>query len=133
PVAPVDPIGKAVLYRLATTANISGPLPAVDTEGFASDPYCISYSSGSGKAEVVLAKDITPGQVLPGGMDKITLHNSMWDLGVLRAMGFKVRSDGFDDTILMARLLLLEPVGLKDLALRHCGMAMREYSEVVGP
>lgn len=133
PVTPTDIIGARVSYRLAKGVCIDGFEPAVDTEGQPGDPYCISYSTGSGKAEVVLKEDITPGQVLPPGRDKITLHHAMADLRPLREMGFKVRSDGYDDTILMARLLLLEPAGLKDLALRHLGMRMRTYNDVVGP
>lgn len=119
-------------YSRSRRFIITGTHPAIDTEGYSSDPYCLSVSTKAGEAQVVLAEDLKPG-VLPPGMDNVILHNSMWDIPVLRAMGQEVRDDGFEDTILMARLLLLEPAGLKDLALRHCGMRLRHYEEVVGP
>lgn len=111
---------------------IDGVDPAVDTEGFKEDPHCISYSVRTGTGTVVMASDIRPG-TLSGGMYRIILTNSPHDLPVIRAMGLELDDDGFHDTALMARLLLLEPPDLKSLALRHCGMAMREYNEVVGP
>lgn len=125
PVAPTD-VAPNPDYRLSKIVSINGYQPAVDTEGYAHDPYCVSYSNKSGAGEVVLAADIKP-QRLP----RVVFHHSMHDLPVLEAMGLTVEE--FDDTILMARLLLLEPAGLKDLALRHCGMAMRGYDSVVGP
>lgn len=132
PVVPTD-VAPHTRYSLGDKAVVAGPEPAIDTEGFTDSPYCISYSTRDGEATVVLAKDITPGERLPLGRDNITFHHSMHDLPVLRAMGIIVDPWRFDDTILMARLLLLEPAGLKDLALRHCGMSMRTYDEVVGP
>lgn len=132
PVVPTD-VAPNPTYTLRDKVSIAGPDPAIDTEGFTDSPYCLSYSTRDGEATVVMAKDVRPGEPLNLSSSKITFHHSMHDLPVLRAMGFKVDSWGFDDTILMARLLLLEPAGLKGLALRHCGMSMRTYDEVVGP
>ena len=61
---------------------------------------------------------------------KLILHNSMFDLGVLRSMG--ITGYQFDDTMLMSYLLCVEPQGLKALAKRHCGMEMSSYQEVLG-
>jgi uracil-DNA glycosylase family 4 len=96
---------------------------AVDTEGSIRKPWCLTFSTMAGIAACSRNGD--------ADFRHIILHNAMHDLGVLRAMD--TRFESFDDTMVMAYLLCLEPQGLKALAKRHCGMEMQEYSELVGP
>lgn len=97
-----------------------GPATAVDTEGSAKKPWCLSATSQPGIATVVrtgLAK-----------FGHIILHFAMADIPVLRAMDAEY--DTFDDTGIMAYNLCIEPQGLKALAKRHCGMDMQDYQDL---
>lgn len=94
---------------------------AVDTEGSVRKPWCVSFTG-------------TPGMACCnriGGVDfrHIVLHNALHDIGVLRATNCSY--DTFDDTMIKAYLLCVEPQGLKALAKRHCGMEMSSYDELV--
>lgn len=125
-------------YQEIENPWFGGTFPlAVDTEGTVKAPWGMSWSparSPSNKplhGAVALAR--YPAMVIDTDIpNPVVLHNSLWDLGVLRRM--KVRLDGpLVDTMVMAYLLRTEPLGLKDLALRHCGMQMREFNDVVRP
>lgn len=94
---------------------------AIDTEGSVARPWCLSFSCAPGFGTVARRG--------PGQFTDIILHNALHDIGVLRALG--VEYESFDDTMIMAYLLCVEPQGLKALAKRHCGMEMSDYSELV--
>jgi uracil-DNA glycosylase len=100
------------------------PGGGVDTEGSITKPWCLTFSHEGGHAYCSRK---------PAGMviHHAVLHNSMHDLGVLRALGVEVRK--FDDTMVMAYLLGIEPQGLKALAKRHAGMDMKSYDDLVEP
>ena len=100
---------------------------AVDTEGSIKKPWCLTATSHPGCSTLVRGKGA--GERI--ALKHVILHNAMHDIGVLRAMGVKFSS--FDDTMVMAYELCLEPQGLKALAKRHCGMEMHSYDELVGP
>lgn len=100
---------------------------AIDTEGSAEEPWGLSGTDSPGFAVVAKSLD----KIHPD--TRVILHNSMHDLGVLRAMGIELADDQFEDTMVMSYLLCVEPQGLKPLARRHCGMEMRDYWELVGP
>jgi len=93
-----------------------------DTEGTVAKPWGMSVTSCAGTAAVVRT-----------GLVKLesttVLHNAMHDLPVLEALGVQIGR--WTDTMLKAALLGTEPLGLKSLARRHCGMQMQEYSDVV--
>lgn len=96
---------------------------AVDTEGSRERPWCLSFSAKAGK-----------GYVVRHGVDfgdDIILHNSLHDLSVLKALGCNVGK--FTDTMVMANLLGTEPMGLKSLARRYCGMLCEEYGDIIRP
>ncbi len=97
---------------------------AIDTEGTVRQPWCLSWSDTAGKAYVVRRETQQPTTV-----SLAVMHFAMHDLAVLRQMGVQVQR--FEDTLLKASLLGTEPLGLKDLARRHLGYRMREYSELV--
>ena len=101
---------------------------ALDTEGDTVDPICMSVSQRAGEGLVV-----RPDQAgcFAFGQDYV-LHHALHDLPVLRAMGLHLPEGRITDTMVMAYLLRMEPQGLKALALRRAGMAMRDYEEVVG-
>lgn len=123
-------------YKEAVTVPAGQIDPAVDTEGYVTDPHCLTYSAWPGKAIMVMSES-AKGQWVPDGS---IYHNAMYDIPMVRSMGMKLHrmysdehSYGFHDTMLMAKLLVLEPAGLKDLAWRHCGIKMESYESVVGP
>lgn len=95
---------------------------AIDTEGSVRRPWCLSWSGAAGRAYVVRWHGVRH------IVDKVTLWHSLHDLRVLKAMGITVAS--FDDAMLKASLLGVEPYGLKDSARRHLGLRMQSYSEL---
>lgn len=117
--------------------NLFFPL-AVDTEGSAAHPWCLTFCQQPGVASIVYADEqsklrrvVEYPQVQ---LDHpILLHNSMYDIGVLRTMGIKVPTGRFIDTMVLSYLLCLEPQGLKPLSYRLAGMEMDSYDEVVAP
>lgn len=110
---------------------------AVDTEGVVGAPWSIQVSGEAGTAAVMrcAADGFDRGvRALQAAADRgatIVLHNAMWDIPVLRAMGVELRNARVWDTMYAAYLLRLEPQGLKPLAWRWCGMHMDAYDSVV--
>lgn len=111
---------------------------AIDTEGVAKAPFCLSFSTKPGTGWVVKATDTEELARFALWLKTVKplclIHNSLWDLPVLRAMGIDILSMGLKviDTMVAAFLLQVEPLGLKALALRHCGMSMQTFEQVVG-
>lgn len=101
---------------------------AVDTEGSIKKPWCLSWCDRPGKAHVVTKEHVHPEMYKDVG--HWIFHNALHDLAVLRAMGIEVKDGSYDDTMVAAYELGIEPQGLKALALRHHGMGMMEYSEI---
>jgi DNA polymerase I-like protein with 3'-5' exonuclease and polymerase domains len=108
---------------------------ALDTETYPDgSPFCLTFSIADGSAYFIDVErqdllDILNAKV--SDPDIITiLHNSLFDLPVLSAMG--VHPAVVRDTMVMAYLKQGEPQGLKPLAYRWCGMKMRSYKEVIG-
>lgn len=116
--------------------EVVGPV-SIDTEGSVRRPWCLSFTGQPGWAGVV-RRDAPSLVEFRGELDhfisqggKVILHNSMWDLMVLRGLGVHLPPGSFIDTMVMAYLLCLEPQGLKALAYRHAGMGMSSYEELV--
>jgi len=126
--------GEPVLYYQCDTVGqkyhetkITGHVPTfagVDTEGTVSHPWCLSYSCDDGIGKVDRNRQIS-------SFSSVVLHGAIHDLPVLAAIG--VTLDHWTDTLQMAALLGTEPLGLKALARRYCGMVMKEYTDVVMP
>lgn len=106
---------------------------AVDTEGLPGKPWGLSFSAQSQVAHVIRLEDREAMVVFKDAIRKsrIIMHNALFDLGMLREMGIAVQE--FDDTMVMAFLLGLEPLGLKALAYRYRGIARKSYEEVIRP
>ncbi len=114
------------------------PLLAIDTEGTPSTPWCLTFSAWPGRAYCIQPKDVEQLEAFKAELQQfiagggiILLHNSMWDLMVLRKMGIELPPDSFIDTMAIAYLSCLEPQGLKALAYRHAAMEMSSYDELV--
>ena len=117
---------------------------AMDTEGSASRPMAVSFAlhaKGAGISSYVL-----PTVTLKLGHDPqialnrlrerlklhhptVLLHYALHDLPVLRTLGIDLLDLGLrvEDTQVKAYLLQLEPQGLKNLALRHLHLKMKEF------
>lgn len=120
-IPPKDPHPKPDYFEIDDPLSLRGKT-AVDTEGSWKKPWCITASKHFGVAALTHKQ---------AQFDHIILHNSLHDLPVLRAM--RARYVSFDDTMVMAYLLCIEPQGLKQLAKRHCGMEMHSYPELTDP
>jgi len=135
--------GKEVYEEITTTAFLqqslrglsTGDCCAVDTEGTPGKPWSLQFSVQPGTAGLIRA---TRGDLLTAfhrylvdmGV-RITFHSALHDLGMMRAVGIPWLGE-FDDTMVMAYLLQVEPQGLKPLCLRHCGMRMQSFEDVIG-
>lgn len=130
--------GRGFHYVEAHTALevdwLSGhSLIAVDTEGLPGKPWGLSAAVCTRSATVVRqsSREAIVSFAAYLSCMKVILHNSLHDLAVLRDMGIEIIH--FEDTMVMAFLLGLEPQGLKSLAYRYRGIARDSYDEVVGP
>lgn len=143
PDRPTDDLKPPIYTELTTAEEVrvslegSGALfMGLDTEGYAGTPWGLSYSIGSGVAYVIRVASQaalkTFGKWIKDHPEvRISLHNALHDLPILREMGVEIVN--FEDTMVYAYSLCLEPQGLKDLAYRHCGMKMKSYDDVTSP
>lgn len=117
--------GEGVLARAKDTATVSAFLKAV-------------VESAKKVAGKKVGKAHTQGSPI-----KLTYHSALHDRSVMRSLArmagwsehdilFGIDQIPFDDTMVMAYLLQLEPQGLKGLATRHANMAMQSYMDVLG-
>ena len=108
---------------------------AIDTEGWPDRPWSVQFSYRHGEAFCIRA--IYPavlaafGDYLRRVRPRLIYHSALHDIRMMRVLGLPINLL-FDDTMVMAYLLQLEPQGLKPLCARHCGMKMQHYDEVLG-
>jgi len=138
-----DAFPEPVYTELLTAGDVmdsldgcSAVLMGQDTEGYRNNPWGLSFSTHEGCAYVIriASKDALMAfdawlQAHPDVV--VILHNALHDLPILREMG--VRVNRFEDTMVYAYCLCMEPQGLKDLSFRHAGMKMQSYEDVTGP
>lgn len=107
---------------------------AIDTEGWPGRPWSVQFSYQPGTAYLLRAtrRDVLQsfGAYLAQFRPRLTYHSALHDLGMMRVLGLPTDLP-FDDTMVMAYLLQLEPQGLKALCSRHAGMKMQSYDEVI--
>jgi len=111
-----------------------------DTEGSVDKPWSTQVSTAAGTGYTVLACDVETNQTLLEWLRRnrdrvlISLHHSLHDLPVLKAIGIDIIAEDFAfvDTMILAYLLAIEPQGLKALCYRHAGMHQIDYAEVMG-
>lgn len=116
---------------------------AIDTEVESLEtmtPWCLSVSFGPGQGVVVTADNHPALEAARAGLEDsrspfVVLHNALFDLPVLTAMGIRIPERRFVDTMSMAYHRGTPPwgLGLKTLAWRLCGMRMVEFEELVRP
>ena len=111
---------------------------AIDTEGWEANPWCLTFSQQPGMGSIIKTGDKeglrrVKEWIVNCPDYQVLLHNSMHDIGVLRAMDVRIPTGRFTDTMVLAYLLCLEPQGLKALAYRLAGMTMDSYDEVISP
>lgn len=109
-------------YLETAGMHSTGGSMALDTEGSAELPWCVSASCWAGAGRVVRNRNIHIGGTA-------ILHNSLHDLPVLASMG--IHPSRWEDTMVKAAHVGVEPLSLKSLCRRHCGMSMAEYADVV--
>lgn len=109
---------------------------SLDTEGWPWLPWSLQFSTEPGKAYLIRK---TRGDLLHAfhraahrGSVRFVYHSALHDIAMTRALGIPLGDLPFDDTMVMAYLLQLEPQGLKAGCLRRCNMQMSEYSDIVG-
>lgn len=115
-----------------------GPF-GMDTEGVPGDEWSVqtSFNPGIGyvlrKAQPDFAIGIAALQRHSDIDDNLVcLHNGMYDIEMVRNMGWDLFEARLFDSMYAAYIMRTEPQGLKPLAYRWCGMAMQSYLEVVG-
>lgn len=115
----------------------------VDSEGHPDRVWSVQFALKPGVAYLIRMKQTEVMraffQWLIRTKPRITYHGSLHDFGIMRAvmvaLGIPIDAlydIAFDDTQIMAYLLQLEPIGLKPNCVRHCGMQMQSYDEVLG-
>ena len=108
---------------------------AIDTEGWPDRPWSVQFSYRHGEAFCIRA--IYPavlaafGDYLHRVRPRLIYHSALHDIRMMRVLGLPTDLP-FNDTMVMAYLLQLEPQGLKALCARHCGMKMQSYDDVLG-
>lgn len=122
---------------MATQDWTEGRSVGLDTEGWPGAPWSLQFSSipGTGYlirqanrelltafADLAIHRRIVP-----------AYHSALHDLQMNRALGIpELAALPFDDTMIQAYLLQIEPQGLKPSCLRHCNMKMSSYQDIMG-
>lgn len=98
---------------------------AVDTELSRGELWSVQISAILGTGWFIPIKDQKKYNLLPYGESLCVVHNYLFDVHYL-----DIREDNFVDSMVMA-YLVGAPQGLKELAWRLCGVAMKTYRETV--
>lgn len=141
-----DPCPSPAYIEITNPADIrlDPRLPvALDTEGYPSRPWSLQYSQHPGTAYIIrvsrpqcirhfgrVLRDYGQASIRTGS--RIIYHNALHDLSTMRAFGIETADLSFDDTMVQAYLLQVEPKGLKPLCIRHCNMKMSSYDDIMG-
>lgn len=113
----------------------------IDTEGHPRRVWSLQFTTAPGNGYLISAKNkqqidifkrFLAGDYNNGQRPKVVFHGSLHDLSIFPALGIEVNDLDFDDTQVMAYLLQLEPRGLKPNCVRHCGMKMQSFDDIMG-
>lgn len=125
----------------ALRALRAGTALAIDTEGFPHAGWSLQFSYQPGTGFLIRASRSDLIGRFVGRVRRVrprlVFHAALADFNIGRGVGvdfvtLAAECGGFDDTAVMAYLLQLEPRGLKEGALRHCGMRMSSYTDLMG-
>lgn len=140
-----DPIKNPHYEEITTSADLIRSLEGVsselvlsiDTEGYPHRPWSLQYSAVEGEGYLLrsshtrLLEEFE--RLVCQRKCRLCYHSSLHELAMFRAMGIsRLNSLPFDDTMVMAYLLQLEPQGLKPSCLRQCNMEMDDYVSLLG-
>jgi len=133
-----DPHEGTETYReclVPGDVDIDPTLPlCIDTEGWPGRVWSIQYSQRPGVGSLIRAgsRDVLArfGHLLRTLRPRLVFHSALHDLAIMRELGLPLDLD-FDDTMIMSYLLQVEPRGLKPLCVRHCGMQMQSFDEIM--
>ena len=114
-------------YGGTPIGKLGGMDIGIDTEGSVEAPWGFSMSGVPGTG-LVAKYNGTPLELDP--TVRWILHHYMHDKKVLEAMGAQIPEDSFDDTMVMAYLLGIEPQALKTLAWRHLGRVRPDFLDI---
>lgn len=120
-----------ITHSWKPTTNVS-----IDTEGWPGNPWSLQFATDPGVAYLI--RRTSPSVLsafaacLRRVRPRLTFHSALHDLGMGRALGVDFDGLTFDDTMVQAYLLQIEPQGLKPLCTRLCNMKMQSYDEVLG-
>jgi DNA polymerase len=130
-----DDVWWELEYCAEPTDEIAVDTEVESLEGMES--FCLSFSLLPGTGYVISAQrpDLLVEFADFLGRRLVILHNALFDLPVLAAMGVVIPEGRFVDTMAMAFHQGTPPwgQGLKTLAYRLCGMKMQDFEEVVRP
>jgi len=144
-----DDYPNPTYVRLSSPLEVSEKLfkatnVAIDSEGLPGRVWSLQFTMRPGEGYLIRETD---GEALAAFFWGLhlrwnpvtTYHGSLHDFAIMRELMTKLKIPldilydlAFDDTQIMAYVLQLEPIGLKPNGVRHCGMVMREYLEVIG-
>lgn len=121
--------------RDALHGCVAGASLSEDTEGWPGNPWSLQFTSEPGRGYLISRSrpDLLAAYhrlTVDLGV-RICFHSALHDRMMRRAMGMPWEGE-FDDTMVMAYLLQLEPQGLKQSCLRHCNMRMDSYDDLMG-
>ena len=115
---------------------------STDSEGYPWEPWSVQLTTEAGTSWIVrCTREPGYGALIQRFAEWVnadpklytwTFHNALHDLAVFRAIGIDTTRLVFDDTMIMAYNLQLEPQGLKPLCARWCNMKMLHFDEVMG-
>lgn len=122
------------IFRAFHGGSVYKFLP-IDTESDGARPWSLQFSTKPGNGFLIYAhrKDLIDYFVRLTYSDGLLLHNAVYDLGVLEAIGIPLHLRSIRDTMQEAYHLGNLPQGLKALGFRLLGLRMRDYSDVVMP
>ena len=139
-----DPYPEPQYEEITTPAEVQASLESlgpgdslsIDSEGWPGREWSVQYSHEPGRACLISAKSVSAlrsfHRIVHRVRPRLIFHSALHDLGMCRGLGIDLDGLDFDDTMVMAYLLQVEPQGLKPLCVRHCGMRMQSYEDVVG-
>lgn len=109
---------------------------SLDTEGWPGLEWSLQFSNEPGTGYLIDARNPVLLARFWGHLyrdrPRLIFHSALHDLAMLRCLGADIDRLTFDDTMVMAYLLQLEPQGLKQGSLRYCNMRMQKYDEIIG-
>ena len=139
-----DPIPEPAYLELTTLDEIDRVMVdattiSSDTEGWPWLPWSVQLTVRPGESlrgpeasAWISFTDLWSGSTRPLSRTDLSSDNALHDLAVFRALGIDTTRLRYDDTMIMAFNLQLEPQGLKPLCSRWCGMKMEHYEDVMG-